>query len=228
MPFIETAKYPVAVAGVADLFNAKDNARGSLLAAISAASLTFTLLSGEGPEFAADNGLVSVDAEIIFYTSRTGDVFTTLAAPTGRGFQGTAAAAHGTGAIVEHRPTAGYHNRIAAEIGAVESELGVNLLNVFGTKPTAISANTTLTGSHKTVLVTTGATDKTITLPSAVGIAGRLFFIKKVDSGAGKVLIRTQLSQTIDGNTVGYDLLVQWQAVALFSDGANWLILFEK
>src|SRR5690348_17432670 len=87
----------------------------------------------------------------------------------------------------------------------------------------AVSTNTTLTSAHDTVEVTTGSSTITITLPTAVGIKGTLYFIKKVDSGTGSVLVDGAGAETIEG-LANYSLVNQWQYVWIYSDNANWKI----
>jgi hypothetical protein len=82
-----------------------------------------------------------------------------------------------------------------------------------------VSTNTTLTSAHDIVEVTTGSSTITITLPTAVGIQGKPYCIKKVDSGTGSALI----AGSIDGVT-NYSLTQQWQFVEIYSDNANWKI----
>lgn len=62
--------------------------------------------------------------------------------------------------------------------------------------------------------VTTGGSTITVTLPSAVGITGQEFEIKKVDAGAGTIA----LSGTIDGAT-GWTINNQFQYMRLMSNG---------
>lgn len=71
------------------------------------------------------------------------------------------------------------------------------------------------------ILVTTGASDRTITLPAAANNAGRKILIKKVDSGAGDVVI----SGTVEGGTT-WKLQNQYGACTVYSDGSAWY--FEK
>jgi hypothetical protein len=87
----------------------------------------------------------------------------------------------------------------------------------------SVAIDTAVTAAHDTLLVTAAA-NRTITLPTAVGITGRRYCIKKVDAGAGAALVRTTGGQTIDGNAVGYNLVNQWQYCWVGSDGANWQI----
>ena len=61
----------------------------------------------------------------------------------------------------------------------------------------ALSANTTLDDTHDLVEVTCGASDKAITLPTAVGRDGRPYKVMKKDTGAGNVLLQMTSSQTI-------------------------------
>jgi hypothetical protein len=66
--------------------------------------------------------------------------------------------------------------------------------------------------------------NQTITLPTAVGISGNIYFVKKIDSSANTVTINTTSSQTIDGATsrVIYD---RYSSYMVVSDGSNWYII---
>lgn len=74
-------------------------------------------------------------------------------------------------------------------------------------------------------LVTANATTAafTITLPTAVGIAGRQYTVKKIDSSANAVTVGTTSAQTIDGATT-YALSRQFQYLQVVSDGSNWQV----
>ncbi len=85
------------------------------------------------------------------------------------------------------------------------------------------SPYTTLVTDH-VLLITTGASAYTINLPTAVGISGKLYTIKKVDAGVGTVIIDPSAAQTIDGGAT-FVLSHQYDFVDIVSDGANWLIL---
>ncbi len=78
-------------------------------------------------------------------------------------------------------------------------------------------AYTTVTGDlRKTLLVTTGATDATITLSSAsLAGDGKHISFRKADSGAGKVIIT-------DGSTAHAWLLTQGDTVRLRVNGTAW------
>lgn len=62
-----------------------------------------------------------------------------------------------------------------------------------------------------------------VTLPTAVGIPGRIYVIKKVDASANAITVTSAGAETIDGAATVV-LNAQWQVVRVVSDGANWLI----
>lgn len=68
------------------------------------------------------------------------------------------------------------------------------------------------------MLVTTGGTNKTITLPTAAGNGGKKILVKKVDSAAGSVIIVG--SQPIDGST-DITLVAENEGVVVFADAAG-------
>jgi len=84
----------------------------------------------------------------------------------------------------------------------------------------AKTANYTLTTADNFVDLT--ANSATLTLPTAVGIAGKTYSVK--NSGSGTTLtLATISSQTIDGvTTKTYN--TQYSGVTVISDGANWKI----
>lgn len=63
----------------------------------------------------------------------------------------------------------------------------------------------------------------TVTLPTAVGVAGKQYIIKKTDTTYNAVTIATTSSQTIDGVTTRL-LSTQKEEFTLTSDGTNWQI----
>jgi hypothetical protein len=63
-----------------------------------------------------------------------------------------------------------------------------------------------------------------LTLPTAVGVSGQIYALKKIDSSANAVTVATTSSQTIDGRTT-YSLAVQYQGIMVQSNGANWFLL---
>ena len=90
----------------------------------------------------------------------------------------------------------------------------------------AKSASYTLTASDQSVGFTTGASNLNATLPTAVGISGKIYTIKKVDSGSGTVSVLTTSSQTINGYASGvFKVNLENEYVTVQSDGANWHLI---
>jgi hypothetical protein len=89
----------------------------------------------------------------------------------------------------------------------------------------------TVTGNDSTILVDASAhiAEYIINLPSAVGIAGRIYTFKRVDDpaaiGALPVTITPALAQTVDGVASLQLIAMRWVSVAIQSDGSNWFIL---
>lgn len=80
---------------------------------------------------------------------------------------------------------------------ALDLSSGQYIKNLVSAK----SANYTVLDNDgiRVFLVTTGASDVTITLPTPADNTGRIYEFKKVDSGAGRLLISEETSETIDG-----------------------------
>jgi len=85
----------------------------------------------------------------------------------------------------------------------------------------AKTANYTLTSKDYTVDAT--ANSFTFTLPTAVGIAGKVFRIK--NSGSGTISVDTTSSQTVDLNPPAAISLSQGDSITLQSTGENWIII---
>lgn len=86
---------------------------------------------------------------------------------------------------------------------------------------TAVSANTTLTNGNSIVLATGGAGGITVTLPAPT--SGKIFNIKKVDSGVGVITISPP-SGTIDG-FASKTLPLLYDSLTITSDGTNFFII---
>lgn len=82
----------------------------------------------------------------------------------------------------------------------------------------------TTTDKVYTILVSTGATTRTITLPNVANNTGRIINIKKIDSGVGDVTIAGEGAETIDGNNTK-TFSAQWESISVQSDGTAWYII---
>tara|TARA_R110002074_G_scaffold389846_1_gene573417 strand:+ start:1931 stop:2773 length:843 start_codon:yes stop_codon:yes gene_type:complete len=113
----------------------------------------------------------------------------------------------------------GANDKIGINASTPGSGLHVN--SSFATAITFKQQNYTLTTIDHTVLVDCSAGNVTITLPTAVGCAGRLYVIKRVDSSANSVNIDADGSEQIEGSTslVG---VASGGALTLQSDNSGW------
>jgi len=99
-------------------------------------------------------------------------------------------------------------------------------LQVNGPVATAVANKTsayTLGAADSIVIADATSGAYTITLPTAVGIIGRQYMVKKIDSSSNAITVGTTSSQTIDGATT-FALVARWQFVTVVSDGSNWII----
>ena len=61
-----------------------------------------------------------------------------------------------------------------------------------------------------------------MTLPSAVGIAGKRYVIRKSDASANTVTIDPAGAETVNGSATRV-ISTQYEAVEIVSDGAGWV-----
>lgn len=109
-------------------------------------------------------------------------------------------------------------------IGTASPHSRLQVAGALALAYTSTSGNLTLDKSHSTVAVDTTGGNRTITLPTAVGIAGRLYTVKRITGGTNTLTIATTGGQTIDGDA-SLLLPTHWSLARLQSDGANWLIV---
>ena len=83
----------------------------------------------------------------------------------------------------------------------------------------AKTANYTLTASDYQIECT--ANSFTLTLPTAVGIEGRVYSMK--NTGAGSITIDGDGTETIDGELT--QTIEQWDNIKIMSNNANWIII---
>ena len=76
-----------------------------------------------------------------------------------------------------------------------------------------VSANYQVLSKDDLVLVTTGASTRTITLPYVDDAQRKAYYVKKIDTGAGTVVVQGSGSEDIDGRTV--TLYVQHDTLAV-------------
>ncbi len=88
----------------------------------------------------------------------------------------------------------------------------------------AKTANYTLTANDVTVTFDATSAALTATLPTAVGVSGKSYLIKRKNTNNNNVTVATTSSQTIDYGSV-YALTTPQAFVRVQSDGANWLVV---
>lgn len=106
-----------------------------------------------------------------------------------------------------------------------------SLTNGWGWKyvATPMQSKTTtyaILASDSGVVCNAGVAGFTVTLPTAVGVSGKRYTIKKslADSSTNAVTIATTSSQTIDGSTT-IDIITSGLCLEVQSDGANWRLI---
>lgn len=97
-----------------------------------------------------------------------------------------------------------------------------DIQGTYGTAITTVSANTTLDQTHSTVIVDASAAARTITLPAASGVTGRIYKIKSKDS-TNVVTVDGNASETIDGSLT--ITLAKHEVITIQSDGTEWWII---
>ncbi|MBA3758926.1 MAG: hypothetical protein H0X07_00165 [Gemmatimonadales bacterium] len=95
-----------------------------------------------------------------------------------------------------------------------------NYANTIATK----TANYTVTAADGSIYADCTAGVVTLTLPTAVGIAGRIYHFKKTDAAANAMTLDGNGAETIDG-ALTLSTTTRYAAYTLQSDGANWMVL---
>lgn len=65
-----------------------------------------------------------------------------------------------------------------------------------------------------------------ITLPSATGLNGTVFTVKKIDSTANAVTVTPAATQTIDG-AASIAITTQYEAVTVIAYAGNWYVIYQ-
>lgn len=110
-------------------------------------------------------------------------------------------------------------------VGTTSPNSMLDVRGSFAANYRTVTGTTSIAATDNTV-VFTGASSATLTLPSAIGVAGRVYWIKNASTSltTPTLTISTSLSQTIDGNS-NWILDEPNEIIRLVSDGANWYIL---
>ena len=98
---------------------------------------------------------------------------------------------------------------------------GLHVNSSFATAIAAKSSDYTLTGADHTILVDCSSANVTLTLPTAVGCAGRMYIIKRVDASANAANINSNGSEEIEGSTSSASVASRG-SIVLQSDNSGW------
>jgi hypothetical protein len=63
-----------------------------------------------------------------------------------------------------------------------------------------------------------------ISLPTATGIKGRQYIIKKTDESSNEIIVKAQGTEKIDGDG-SLQISIPWQTKTIVSNGKNWLLI---
>jgi len=107
-------------------------------------------------------------------------------------------------------------------VGTTSPNSTLDVRGSFSVPITTFSGNTTA-GTSDNMLVFTGSSATTLTLPTATSIEGRIYWVK--NGGTATVTIATTSSQTIDG--LGAWSLTQGKTLRVVSNGSNWYVASE-
>lgn len=127
-------------------------------------------------------------------------------------------------------PAAGMirYNSTLAKFEGYQDGAWINIISGDTATVSSKTANYTLTSNDQLIIADSTSAAFTLTLPSAVGITGKKYFFKKINSSiANVVTIDPNGSETIDGYST-YGLYTEDEYLGIVSDGANWQVLEHK
>ena len=145
----EPVTFPLGLVSTVDLLNYTNTFPSSTTPTLQAGILptdqSLTLVSGTGVVLPLTAFEVSIDDEIIFVTTRSGDTLNGLV----RGAEGTTPFTHVIGSNVQLLITAKGHNKLVSEIISIENFLGKNGSNVTSPTPTEVVLNPVSAGDFQ-------------------------------------------------------------------------------
>lgn len=115
--------------------------------------------------------------------------------------------------------------RAQVGIGTIEPKSTLDVQGSLGYKVTTLTTATTLDNDHNVVLCNSGP--YTVTLPEAALNAGKVYYIKNIDSNGNDIIIDGYQNETLDGAAT---LLLDTykHTVRIICDGLNWHVLEES
>ena len=154
------------------ILQVKNNARSNLAAGIGASDTSLTVTTGDGAKFPSNTPFrISIDNEIIEVGAVSSDTFSSLT----RGVEGTTAAAHSAGAIVELRITADIINQFQTNKGVA---------TVY-TSTTSLTPNA---ATDKEIYINALAGNLTVNNPTGTPNDGQRLIIRIKDNGTARTI----------------------------------------
>lgn len=127
------AKFPAAALALADVGGEVVNFGELVLNTTITSGSTSIVATTTIPAGWPQVGFITIDSEVIKHTSWTSATFTTVAAPNGRGFDGTTAASHTAGVAIKMADTALRFNQVVADLIAAQQTLrGIYSVKAYG------------------------------------------------------------------------------------------------
>jgi uncharacterized protein (TIGR02145 family) len=117
-----------------------------------------------------------------------------------------------------------YNNGTNVGLGTTTPASSLDIQGSMGLKVTTITSATTLDQTHNVVLCNTGP--YTVTLPAVASNAGKVYYIKNIDTNGDDITIDGAGSETIDGSTT-YLLDAYKHSVRIICDGSSWHVIKE-
>jgi hypothetical protein len=87
-----------------------------------------------------------------------------------------------------------------------------------------ITANYTINNTDYAILANAFSGPITVTLPTAVGSKGKMYWVKRINAGGNTVTVAPVGGQKMDGSATKV-FGAQWQSITIVSDDANWFII---
>jgi hypothetical protein len=110
-------------------------------------------------------------------------------------------------------------------IGDTDPSSRLRVAGSFSGAITEVSGNTTLDDTHYAVMVDASGGDITISLPAASGLAGRMYYIKKIAGATSNVVTIDPSGAELIDDAATKDLSNNYQAATIICDGDEWYIL---
>jgi len=113
-------------------------------------------------------------------------------------------------------------------IGTTVPRSRLSLKGSFSRVLRSTNSNTTLTISDSTVLIDASGGNVTVTLPSASGITGRMYTVKRTDTtGSYTATLAVATGDALEGVTNDTASIAQGQALTVQCTGSGWVITAE-